>query len=118
MGIAEHVGDGLADAGLKLARVAREVEFRMPNIGEYSIRPYRDPDAIAADPDCGRIACFCERVTRAELTAAMSSPIPPCDLDGLRRRTRALMGRCQGFFCAAELDRVLASGREGGGPDG
>ncbi len=35
--------------------------------------------------------------------AAIAGPIPPADLDGLRRRTRVLMGRCQGFFCAAEV---------------
>jgi glycerol-3-phosphate dehydrogenase len=37
----------------------------------------------------------------------MRSPIAPADLDGLRRRTRALMGRCQGFFCGAEVAAVL-----------
>jgi glycerol-3-phosphate dehydrogenase len=37
----------------------------------------------------------------------MGSPIPPVDPDGLRRRTRALMGRCQGFFCGAEIAAAL-----------
>ena len=42
--------------------------------------------------------------------AALPAPIPPLDLEGLRRRTRATMGRCQGFYCAAELDSLLAEG--------
>ena len=46
----------------------------------------------------------------------MASPIPPADLDGLRRRTRVLMGRCQGFFCAAEVAAAL-EGADGGEPD-
>jgi len=62
----------------------------MPNIGEAFPRPYRSAAAIAADPDHGCIVCHCERVTRGELLAAVRGAIPPRDLDGLRRRTRAL----------------------------
>ncbi len=114
MGIAEHVREGLADAGLELARSARKVKLEMPNIGELGPRPYQRGELIDRDPDLGRIACFCERATRGEIEAALASPIPPADLDGLRRRTRVLMGRCQGFFCAAEVGAAL----ERGGRDG
>jgi glycerol-3-phosphate dehydrogenase len=79
----------------------------MPNLGEAGRRPYQDAAAIAADPEYGRIVCFCERVTRGELRDAYASVIPPADLDGLRRRTRAMNGRCQGFYCGAEV-RTLA----------
>jgi glycerol-3-phosphate dehydrogenase len=84
----------------------------MPNIGEFGSRPYQDGERIAGDPDFGRIVCFCERVTRGEIDAALGGPIPPPDPDGLRRRTRALMGRCQGFFCGAEVLGLL-EGRDG-----
>ena len=84
----------------------------MPNIGEFAPRPYERPELIAREPDYGRIVCFCERVTRGELKAAMRSPIPPADLDGVRRRTRSLMGRCQGFFCEAQVMAIL--GRDDG----
>ena len=79
----------------------------MPNIGERLPRPYRQPQLIDQDPDFGRVVCFCERVTRGELLRALSAPVPAVDLEGLRRRTRASMGRCQGFFCGAELDALL-----------
>jgi glycerol-3-phosphate dehydrogenase len=79
----------------------------MPNVGEAFPRPYADAALIAADPEYGRVVCFCERVTRGEIRDAFASTIPPCDVDGLRRRTRALMGRCQGFFCGAEVSRLL-----------
>jgi len=80
----------------------------MPNLGERNLRPYADGPRIAADPAYGDVVCFCERVTRGELRDACGSPLPPRDLDGLRRRTRALMGRCQGFFCAARVRREFA----------
>ncbi len=113
MAIAEEVRDGLAASGLELAPEPGPAELRMPNIGELGPRPYQGEDLIAADPDYGRIVCFCERVTRGEIRDALASPIPPCDPDGLRRRTRALMGRCQGFFCAAEVEASLAEGGDG-----
>jgi glycerol-3-phosphate dehydrogenase len=107
MGIAEHVREGLADAGLELERSARKVKLRMPNVGDLEPRPYQQDELITKHPEMGRVACFCERATRGEISAALASPIPPADLDGLRRRTRALMGRCQGFYCAAEMTAAL-----------
>jgi glycerol-3-phosphate dehydrogenase len=112
MAIAEHVRDELAAAGLALEpRPEAELPaLRMPNIGERGPRPFAQPERIAADPEYGRIVCFCERVTRGEVRDALASPIPPTDLDGVRRRTRALMGRCQGFFCGAEVAALLEEG--------
>jgi glycerol-3-phosphate dehydrogenase len=111
MAIAEHVRDGL---GLDLQPRPGQPELRMPNLGEAFPRPYARTELIERDADYGRIVCFCERVSRAEIRDAFASPIPPVDLDGLRRRTRAHMGRCQGFFCgaelAAELERTVGGG--------
>ena len=56
--------------------------------------------------------CFCERVTAGEIRDAFDSTIPPADLDGLRRRTRVMNGRCQGFYCGAHT--TGAAGRDGG----
>jgi glycerol-3-phosphate dehydrogenase len=105
MAIAEHVRDGLE---LELEPRGDLSALRMPNIGEAFPRAYQRPELIASDPDYGRIVCFCERVTRGEIRDAFASPIPPVDLDGLRRRTRAHMGRCQGFYCGAQLARLVA----------
>lgn len=108
MGIAEHVRELLADAGLALEPDPGFAPVRMPWIGEAGTRPYQDPAAIADDPDHGRIVCHCERVTRAEILAACRGPIPARSLDGVRRRTRAMLGRCQGFACAEAVTRLLA----------
>ena len=82
-------------------------------IGQAFLRPHADGALIASDPEYGRVVCFCERVTRGEIRDALASDIPPADLDGLRRRTRALMGRCQGFYCGAEVSRLLADAGNG-----
>jgi glycerol-3-phosphate dehydrogenase len=110
LGIAEYVREQLAAAGLALEPKSNPPTVSMPNIGERSPRPYAQPERIAASADFGRIVCFCERVTRGEILAALSSPIPPTDVDGLRRRTRALMGRCQGFYCGARVEALLRAG--------
>ena len=111
MALAEHSRELLAKAGLVLvARADLPAPAQMPNIGEAFPRPYQREDLIESDPEYGHIVCFCERVTRGEIRDALVSPIPPCDLDGMRRRTRALMGRCQGFFCGAEVDELMRSG--------
>jgi glycerol-3-phosphate dehydrogenase len=107
LAIAEHVRDLLGDAGLHLHAKSDVPSLQMPNISELRPRPYEQRERIADNADYGRIVCFCERVTRGEILDALASPIPPTDLDGLRRRTRVLMGRCQGFYCGAEVRALL-----------
>ncbi|AUH44569.1 NAD(P)/FAD-dependent oxidoreductase [Streptomyces sp. CMB-StM0423] len=104
MAIAEHVRGLLADAGLAMrARETLPEPPRMPNIGEASPRPYQDAGLIARDPAYGTLTCFCERVTEGEIRDACHAAVPARNLDGLRRRTRAMNGRCQGFYCGAAV---------------
>ena len=107
MAIAEHVRTELGRCGLPLEPRGDPPELRMPNLGEAFPRPHQRADLIERDPEYGRIVCFCERVTSGEIRDALRSPIPPRDLDGLRRRTRAHLGRCQGFYCGAQLQALL-----------
>ncbi len=109
MAIAEHVVDLLAQADLELKPKESFETIRMPNIGEAFLRPYRDEEAIRENPDYGRIVCHCERVTAGEMLDACRGVIPARTVDGLRRRTRASMGRCQGFYCAARVLELLSS---------
>jgi glycerol-3-phosphate dehydrogenase len=111
MAIAEHVMGILGTTDLDLSpRSDLPAPPRMPNIGEVGVRPYEDPERIAADPEYGRIVCFCERVSAGEIRDAFDSTIPPVDLDGLRRRTRVMNGRCQGFYCGASTRKLLENG--------
>ena len=61
-------------------------------------------------PDHGGIICHCEMVTKREILAALDGPMPPATLQGLKRRTRVCMGRCQGFYCTGPLSE-LTEGR-------
>ena len=57
-------------------------------------------------PGHGGVVCHCELVTRREIEAALTGPMAAGSLAGLKRRTRVTMGRCQGFYCSAELARM------------
>ena len=108
MAVAEHVDGLLRDIdALPPPRSNLPAPPRMPNIGEAFLRPYQDAARIAADPAYGTVVCFCERVTAGEIRDAYQSVIPPAGLDGLRRRTRVMNGRCQGFFCGAEVKAFM-----------
>lgn len=85
---------------------------RMPNIGERTPRPYQRDDLIRRDPAYGSIVCFCERVTAGEIRDALRADVPAADRGGVGRRTRATNGRCQGFYCGADIDGRIAAGSE------
>ncbi len=70
--------------------------------------------AVAADPLQGRIICRCETVSEAQIVAALHSPVPARSLDGVKRRTGAGMGRCQGGFCTPRVMQIMS--REMGVP--
>jgi glycerol-3-phosphate dehydrogenase len=108
LGIAEYVVELLANCQLRLVPKPEFHTFPMPYIGEIGCRPYQSSERIAANPDYGRIVCYCERVTLGEIVDATHAVIPARTLDGLRRRTRALQGRCQGFNCQAAVAALLA----------
>lgn len=104
MAIGRYVMDMLKDQGLDLTeRAGLPGPPSMPPLGEHQVRPFDDRELIESDPAYGEIVCFCERVTRGEIRDAMNSTIPPTTINGLRRRTRVMNGRCQGFFCGAEV---------------
>lgn len=112
MAIAEHVVGMLSEAGLDVRpRAELPPPPHMPNLGNATMRPYQDPELIAEDPAYGTIVCFCERVTAGEIRDAYDSDLPPVDLNGLRRRTRAMNGRCQGFYCGATVTQCVEQGR-------
>ncbi|MBV7694470.1 NAD(P)/FAD-dependent oxidoreductase [Streptomyces sp. TRM70350] len=111
LAIASHVTGLLTEAGLDPGPVRELKPVEMPNLGEAFPRPYQRPDLIAADPQYGTLVCHCERVSRGEIRDALASTIPPRTLDGLRRRTRARAGRCQGFYCGAAVRQLLEEAR-------
>lgn len=65
-------------------------------------------EIIKKDKAFGRIICRCESVTEGEILEAIRTNPKPKDLDGVKRRTRAQMGRCQGGFCSPYIIKLLA----------
>lgn len=61
----------------------------------------------ASDPAFGRVICRCQTITEGEILRAVHSVIPPCSLDGIKRRTGAGLGRCQGGFCGPRVLEIL-----------
>ena len=62
---------------------------------------------IAENPDYGEIVCRCETVTRAEIVAAIHNPLGVCTVNGIKVRTRASMGRCQGGYCETRITAMI-----------
>lgn len=71
-------------------------------------------ELIKKNPSYGRIICRCETISEGEILDALHSPVPPASVDGIKRRTRAGMGRCQGGFCQPRVLELMAAeqGRE------
>ena len=63
---------------------------------------------IAKNPAYARIICRCETITEGEIRAAIKAPAGAIDVDGVKRRTRAGMGRCQGGFCGSKVLAILS----------
>lgn len=105
LGIAQHV-EALCSRhfGLLPAKTPAPLWTPVPMLAEHEARPYRMG---------GDIVCHCEWVTRQEITDALAGPLPAGDLGGLKRRTRAMMGRCQGFNCGAEVRSLFGKARHG-----
>jgi glycerol-3-phosphate dehydrogenase len=105
LGIAQHVTKLYAKNFGKLPKKPPTPIFTpAPNLAEHSIRPYMKG---------GEIVCHCEWVTRGEIEAVCSGPLPAGDLGGVKRRTRAMMGRCQGFYCSAEVASIFKEATNG-----
>ena len=101
LGIALHVAGLYAQHFGRLDGNREPIWRPVPNLCEERTRRYQEPNA-------GEIVCHCELVTRHEIEAALSGPLPAGDLGGLKRRTRCMMGRCQGFYCSGRVMEIAA----------
>ncbi|HEY5109826.1 MAG TPA: FAD-dependent oxidoreductase [Acidimicrobiales bacterium] len=110
LAVAEYVAGLLDDAGAGWSGPLVESEPPVvAPLGESQVRPLRDPARIDADPAYGTALCHCEQVSRGEVRDACHTPVPATDLGGVRRRTRAMNGRCQGFYCGAAVVALVAA---------
>ena len=62
---------------------------------------------LSLDPAYGNVICRCETVTEGEIVNSIKRPLGARSLDGVKRRTRAGMGRCQAGFCSPKVMEIL-----------
>ena len=106
-GLAQHVARLLRER-MTLKPWSHFQPERPPFLRFAALSEHSQAALIDADPAFGRVVCRCETVTEGEVLAALRGPLPVQDLDGIKRRTRAQMGRCQGGFCTPRLVHILA----------
>lgn len=105
--IADMVVEILKDAGLKLVEKADFDPIRKPVVLKRPLKPYAEiAPLLKGPPRPERIICRCEQVTEAQIVDALHRNIPVNTVDGVKRRTRASMGFCQGDFCRPRILEV------------
>jgi glycerol-3-phosphate dehydrogenase len=110
LGIAEHVVGLLRDGMIDAERKPEVAAIRVPSLAAGD-RPWTN--GHATDESHRDILCHCEGITRGEVEEAMASPLAPQSLKALKRRTRVMFGRCQGFFCGARVQALFERARAG-----
>lgn len=106
--IAEYVVEMLKEAGEKLEKRADFNPRRKPMHYFRELDLDAKNEIIAKNPEYAHVICRCETVSEGEILEAIRTNPKPRDLDGVKRRTRATMGRCQGGFCTPYIVELLA----------
>jgi glycerol-3-phosphate dehydrogenase len=113
--VGEYVKDLLRKAGVGLTEKKEFDPYieHVPRLREAG--PWEAESLIHADPRYGSVMCRCEKVSEAEIVAAIRKG--HTTMDGIKYFTRAGMGRCQGGFCTSRILKVLMR-ETGAQPDG
>lgn len=106
--IAEYITDMLKEQGLKLCEKEDYNPTRKPMHAFRDMSIGEKNKVISQNPEYGRVVCRCETVTEGEILDAIRTNPKARDLDGVKRRTRSQMGRCQGGFCGPYITELLA----------
>ena len=106
--IAQYVVDILKNIGLSLDPRA---DFNGERENPHAFREMTDAEkdaVIRENPAYGKIVCRCETVSEGEIRAAIRRNPPAYTVDGVKRRTRSGMGRCQGGFCGPYVMQLIS----------
>ena len=104
--LAGRVAERLGASRKNPALVSKDVSW-WPKTRE--MKPEELAELVERDPSFGRVICRCEEVTEGEIRAAIRARVGARTLDGIKRRTRSGMGRCQGGFCTPRLIEILGA---------
>ncbi|MCL6576145.1 NAD(P)/FAD-dependent oxidoreductase [Kyrpidia sp.] len=95
--------------------IAAEVERVLKDLGALSgtkaVVQTRLPDRFTDEANNGEVVCLCRSITRHEIELVLNVPPVPSTLDGIKRRTGAMLGECQGNLCAAAIMDMISKAR-------
>jgi len=106
--IGEYVIELLTNQGLNLTLKDNFVTERAKPTRISELNKTEYDNLIRKYPLYGKIVCRCEKVSEQEIINAIKDPLPALTIDGIKRRTRAGMGRCQGGFCSIKIMELLS----------
>ena len=105
--IAEDTVEILKNIGLEMEKkedfdpIRRQTRF-------MELSPEEKAAKIKEDPKFGRVICRCENITEGEIVEAIKRPVGALTVDGIKRRVRPGMGRCQGGFCGPRVLEIIS----------
>ena len=94
--------------GIKLVKKSDYIDKRSGILHFAELLRDEQNELIKTDSSYGNIVCRCESVTEGEIRNAIKRPLGARTLDGVKRRTRAGMGRCQAGFCTPKVMAILS----------
>ena len=115
---------GICSPGLSCAPAIAEMVVKLlgyskkelPNLKK--IKPYimfkdlpkaKQKELLLKDKSYSQIVCKCEKITKGDVLSALNRPLKIRSVDGIKRRTNAGMGRCQGGFCFSKVVQEIAN---------
>ena len=109
--IARHVIDILGQKeDLAVNPAFNPVRHGIPCFRE--LPPERQQELLEENRDYGTIICRCENITLAEILAAIHNPLGVTTVSGIKYRSRAMMGRCQGGYCQIRIAELVMAEKQ------
>lgn len=105
--IAEDIIKLLRNSGLNLMKNDNFIEGRT-QVRMSELSPLEKEELIKNQPLYGRMICRCEGITEGEIVDIIKNSFGKITLDGVKRRCRPGMGRCQGGFCGPRVQEIIA----------
>ena len=106
--ICEYAFEQLLNMGLQINK-KNSVNLSRTGCPHFASLPVEEQkELIKKDPLFAHVICRCETITEAEIVDAIHRPLGAKTIDGVKMRTRAGMGRCQGGFCSPKIAEILS----------
>ena len=107
---APAIGEMVAGIAADLLSLTKKTDFistRKGILRPETLSMEKRNQLIKEHPEYGNIICRCEMISEGEIMDAIHRPLGARSLDGVKRRTRAGMGRCQAGFCSPRTMEIL-----------